>query len=124
MAQDKAEFDAWNSGLNLEIPAALMARVTLYDPKNSEIGYLEAKEAADFCGLNPQDLIAFRVYRLAMHETLIRVTADRCVPDGPNYEELGLNLRGMADRILMAHVQRKMDTLERSFAELRKLVEH
>jgi len=124
MAQDKAEFDAWNPGLNSEIPAALMARVTLYDPKNSEIGYLEAKEAADFCGLDSQDLIAFRVYRLAMHETLIRVTADLCVPDGPNYEELGLNLRGMADRILMAHVQPKMDTLERSFAELRKLVEH
>jgi hypothetical protein len=123
MAQHKAKFDAWNPGLTSEIPAALMPLVTLYRPENSETGYLEAKEAADFCGLKPQDMIALRVSRLAMHETLIRVTADLYVPDGPNYEELGLNLRGMADRILTAHVQPKIDLLERSFADLRSSVQ-
>jgi len=124
MVHGKSEFDAWNPGLNSEIPVELLPQVTLYRLENSETSYLEAKEAAEFCGLKPQDMIAFRVCRLAMHETLIRVTADLCVPDGPSYEELGLNLRGMADRILTAHVQPKMDVLERSFAELRQRVEH
>ena len=45
-------------------------------------------------------MVAFKVSRLAVHEILIRVTADLFVPDGPSYEELGLNLRSMAERIL------------------------
>jgi len=123
MADDTAQFDAWNPGLTSEIPARLMPRVTLYSPENADIAYAEAKEAADFCGLAPQDMVAFKLGRLAVHEILIRVTADLHVPDGPNYEDLGLSLRGMAERILTAHVQPQMPELERAFAEFRQRVE-
>ena len=119
----KEQFDAWNPGLSSDIPAALLPLVTLYVPENSTVGYPDAKSAADFCGLKPQDMIAFTVPRLAVHEILIRVTADLCVPDGPNYEDLGLNLRGMAERILTGYVRPRMDELERAFAEFRQEVE-
>ncbi len=118
MSDPEPDFDAWNPGLNSEIPVDLLHRVTLYDPENSDTDYPAAQEAAHFCGLKTQDMTAFRVSRLALHEVLIRVTADLYVPDGPNYEELGLNLRSMADRILTNHVQPKMQELETEFSAL------
>ncbi|MEZ5777109.1 MAG: hypothetical protein R3E44_01975 [Paracoccaceae bacterium] len=123
MAKAKDQFDAWNPGLNSEIPATLMPRVTLYDPRNSDVGYRDAKEAAAFCGLKPHEMVAFKASRLVVHEVLIRVTADLHVPDGPNYEDLGLSLRGMAARILNAHVQPRMAEIESAFAKLRTDVE-
>ena len=123
MADADKQFDAWHPGLTSEIPAALLPRATLYAPENSDIGYREAKEAAEFCGLKPQDMVSFKVSRLAVHEILIRVTADLYVPDGPNYEDLGLSLRGMAARILNSYVQPKMGELEAAFAVLRTEVE-
>lgn len=112
------EFDAWNPGLSSEIPASIFSRVTLYDPENTETDYPTALEAARYCGLKPQDMTVFKVSRMALHEVLIRVTADLHVPDGPNYEELGLNLRGMVDAILTKHVQPKMHELEAEFSRI------
>ncbi len=123
MDKTTPEFDAWNPGLTSEIPARLMPRVTLYTPENSTVDFSTAKEAAGFCGLKPQDMVAFTVSRLAVHEILIRVTADLYVPDGPSYEELGLNLRGMALRIFEGHVQTQLPDLEAQFADLRSDVE-
>ncbi|MGB5558346.1 MAG: hypothetical protein WBN04_10080 [Paracoccaceae bacterium] len=119
MSKTKAASDAWNPGLSSELPSELLPLVTLYTPENSDVGYQEAKEAADFCGLKPQDMIAFKVSRLAVHEVLIRVTSDLFVPDGPSYEELGLNLRSMAERILDGHVRPRLDELETAFSAIR-----
>ncbi|MFV2034190.1 MAG: hypothetical protein ACC631_03600 [Halocynthiibacter sp.] len=119
MPQSTSQFDAWNPGLSSEIPTGLLPLVTLYNRENSETDYHDALEAASFCGLKPQDMVTFRVSRLAMHEVLIRVTADLYVPDGPNYEELGLNLRSMALRILTNHVGPKMQILEQEYASIR-----
>ena len=113
------EFDAWHPGLKSELPPDLLPQVTLYRPTNSEVDYRQAREAAEFCGLKPQDMIAFRADRLAIHEVLIRVTADFHVPDGPNYEELGLNLRSMAKRLLDRHVLPRQDELEAAFEAVR-----
>lgn len=112
--------DAWNPGLNSEIPGRLLPLVTLYRPENSEIDYAAAKEAAEFCGLKPHEMIAFKVSRLVVHELLIRVTADLFVPDGPSYEELGLNMRSMAGQILTKHIQPEMKTLEQKFEALKE----
>ncbi len=103
--------DAWNPGLTSEIPASLLPIVTLYQPENSTVGYEEAKKAAAFCGLKPADMVAFTLERLITHELLIRVTADLSVPDGPDYEELGLNLRGMVAQIYQVHVVPELDRL-------------
>lgn len=114
-----AEHDAWNPGLSSEIPRALRPRATLFDPKNSTVSYEEACSAATFCGLQPQDMVAFTPGRLAVHECLIRVTADLHVPDGPNYEDLGINMRSMVARILDGYVLPKLPDFEADFAAFR-----
>ncbi len=115
--------DAWNPGLSSEIPARLMPLATLYRPGNSTVSYPEAVEAAKFCGLKPQDMVAFTLDRLIVHELLIRVTADLNAPDGPNYEDLGISLRGIVARIFDTHVTPHRDEFEGAFAEIRQDVQ-
>ena len=122
MPDAELEFNAWNPGLSSDIPAALLPRVTLYDAKNTDTRYQDAKDAANFCGLKPQEMVLFKVNRLAMHEVLIRVTADLHVPDGPNYADLGLSLRRMASQILIHHVTPKMAELEQEYDRNRRVI--
>ena len=122
MPENNQKPDAWSPGLNSEIPSRLLPLVTLYRPENSDVDYAAAKEAAEFCGLKPHEMVAFKVSRLVVHELLIRVTADLFVPDGPSYEELGLNLRSMAGTILSKHIQPEMPVLEQKFADLKEHV--
>jgi len=119
-AKDSDGFNAWAPGLSSDIPARLMPLVTLYRPENSTVDYPSAKEAAAFCGLKPQDMVAFTPERLVKHALLIRVTADLSVPDGPNYEELGLNLRGMVARIYDGYAAPEMAMFTEALAELRE----
>ncbi|SIT15895.1 hypothetical protein [Paracoccus saliphilus] len=123
MSKPEIRFDAWNPGLKSELPSELLPEVTLYRPENSETRYREAKQAAEFCGLRPEDMIAFKPERLAIHDVLIRVTTELFVPDGPNYEDLGINLRNMASRILDGWVHPEMPALQSEFSELRSRVE-
>ena len=95
MGKQDQKYDAWNPGLESEIPSDLLALVTLFRPENSHISHSEAKELAQVCGLDEADLVLFRTERLVVHELLIEVTADLSIPDGPNYEDLGINLRSM-----------------------------
>ena len=122
MPDSELEFNAWNPGLSSDIPAALLPRVTLYDAKNTDTRYQDAKDAANFCGLKPHEMVLFKVNRLAMHEVLIRVTADLHVPDGPNYADLGLSLRRMASQILIHHVTPKMAELEQEYDRNRQVI--
>ncbi|MDB3910697.1 zeta toxin family protein [Paracoccaceae bacterium] len=122
MPDSELEFNAWNPGLSSDIPAALLPRVTLYDSKNTDTRYQDAKDAANFCGLKPHEMVLFKVSRLAMHEVLIRVTADLHVPDGPNYADLGLSLRRMASQILTHHVTPKMAELEHEYDRNRQVI--
>lgn len=120
MPKKNSQFDAWNPGLESKIPTRLLPLVTLFRPENSKIDYAQAKAASEFCGLEPHNLMAFKVSRLVVHELLIRVTADLYVADGPNYEELGLNLRSMVGQILSKHINPKMQDLEHRFLQFRQ----
>ena len=97
--------------------------ITLFRPENSHVAYEQAKEAADFSGLAVEQLCELKVSRLVTHEVLIRVTADLSVPDGPSYEYLGLQLRGMADCIYRNHMLPKMTKIETGFAAIRQRAE-
>ena len=110
-----APFDAWNPGVTSALPPRLLPLVTLFRPENSDVGYADAKEASDFCGLKVEELCALKTERLVLHEVLIRVTADLSVPDGPSYEYLGLQLRGMVDRIYRHHMVPLMDDINADF---------
>ena len=116
------EYGAWNPGIASEIPSELMPLVTLYRPENSTIGIKEAKEIAEFCGLKTAELISFRVERLVIHELLIRVTADLSVPDGPNYEDLGISLRTMVATILDRYITPQIKDIEAAFEKNRSEV--
>ncbi|MEK9719041.1 MAG: hypothetical protein VW520_07715, partial [Candidatus Puniceispirillum sp.] len=112
---EKPPFDAWNPGLTSALPPRLLPLVTLFQPENSDVGYADAKEAADFCGLPVEELCALKTERLVVHEVLIRVTADLSVPDGPSYEYLGLQLRGMVDRLYRHYMVPQMDDISAAF---------
>ncbi len=109
----------WNPGLDSQIPRDFLPLSTMFRPENVSTTFEEAHELAAFCGLKPQDVVAFRPERLIVHELLIRVTADLSVPDGPNYEDLGINLRGMVARILEKYITPDMDALKARHDELR-----
>jgi hypothetical protein len=123
MSKSPQKFDAWNPGLSSEIPGRILPLVTLYRQENSDTDYPTAKEASEFWGLETHKVIAFKVSRLVVHELLVRVTADLYVPDGPSYEELGINLRNMVGKIQNEYIQHRMSELEQKFAHFRQDVE-
>jgi len=117
-AEDAGAFDAWHPGLDSTIPARLMPKVTLYRPETAFIDYAQAREIAAFCGLDSADVATFKPERLVVHELLIRITADFTVPDGPNYEDLGINLRAMVATTLERYVAPHMDDIRTLFDAL------
>ena len=117
------DYHAWNPGLSSNLPTRLLPLITLFRPENSDISYQQAKEAADFSGLAVEQLCALKVERLVAHEVLIRVTADLSVPDGPSYEYLGLQLRGMVDTIYRRYMMPEMAGITAGFDLVRQRAE-
>lgn len=102
-----------------QLPRAYLPYSTMFSAKNVSTSIERAHELSDFCGLPPHRLVAFRASRLIIHELLIRVTADLAVPDGPNYEDLGISFRQMAARILDGYIAPHADELAQLLEDLR-----
>jgi hypothetical protein len=100
--------NAWNPGLQSDIPWALLPLATIFRPENALTHLDQVHEVADVAGLAVDDLVVFRPERLVVHELLIRVTADLSVPDGPRQEDLGIAFRGMVRTILDRYVAPRM----------------
>ena len=94
----------WSPGISSAIPERYLPLATIYRPENVSTTLQQARELADFTGLAPHSLVAFRPERLIVHEVLIRVMADLSVPDGKVYEDLGINFRRMVGIILSKYV--------------------
>ncbi|HUI96109.1 MAG TPA: hypothetical protein VLX44_10175 [Xanthobacteraceae bacterium] len=114
------EFGAWNPGLESELPRELMGLATVFRPENVSTSLAKALELSDFCGLPPQDLVAFRPERLVIHELLVRVTADLAVPDGATYEDLGRNFRSIASTVLNKDIAAHLGDLKQVYATVRR----
>ncbi|MFK7993919.1 MAG: hypothetical protein AB8B87_07260 [Granulosicoccus sp.] len=110
---------AWNPGLQSDIPQPLWSLVTLFREENATVSYAEASELADLTGLGILELVCFRPERLVTHALLVRVTADLTVPDGPSYEELGINLRSMVDTLQSRHMSAIMPAIEQALIDER-----
>lgn len=121
--KDKDAFGPWNPGLKSTIPDRLMPRVTLFDPRFSFLDWKTAKDLSDITGMKPKDLAVIRPERLALHSVLIRVTTQTYVEDGPDYADLGLNLRSMADRIYEAYVRPEMETVRAAYDRVKMTAE-
>ena len=115
MTQQQTEDEAgpWNPGLRSKIPRCYLPLSTMFRGDSVLTNLDEALELGDFCGLSPHEVVAFRPERLMLHELLIRVMADLAVPDGPNYEDLGINFREMTSRILDRHLGQQTSRLSR-----------
>ena len=122
-----AEFDAWNPGLESEVPREYLPLSTIFRSENVSTGIAKAHELSDYCGLPVEELVAFRAERLIVHELLIRVTTSLAVPDGRDYEDLGRNFRQIAgailDRYIAPHRAELALVLDRLRAEASALIE-
>jgi len=114
------EHGPWNPGIRSQLPSALRPLATIYRPENALTGIEAADERSAFTGLEPEQHVAFRPERLAVHETLIRVTADISVPDGQHYEDLGINFREITGTILSKQIEPHMAEIVRAHEDLRR----
>jgi hypothetical protein len=107
----QVEFGPWNPGIESQVPRHLRPLITIFRPENAFGDYARAEELADLTGLAAKELCALRPQRLALHELLVRVTADLSVPDGSKIGDLGINFREIVWNILSRYVEPNMDAV-------------
>jgi hypothetical protein len=112
-------YGPWNPGLASRTPREWLGLATLFRAENAFGDLAAVEELAGLTGLPHSELVAFRPRRLALHELLIRVTADFVVPDGSRIGDLGINFRRIASRILTAYLDPGMATIEKRFEDVR-----
>ena len=101
----------WSPGIESQIPSALLHLATVFRPEHVRTALSAAMELADLTGLPPTEIVAFRPERLALHELLVRVTANVSVPDGVKIEDLGISFRAITRLLLERHVGPQMPAI-------------
>ncbi|MFY9838163.1 MAG: hypothetical protein WAK55_17175 [Xanthobacteraceae bacterium] len=114
-----AKYGAWNPGLESQLPREYLPLSTIFRNENVSTSAAKAYELSEFCGLPAEELVAFRVERLIVHELLIHVMAGIAVPDGRDDEDLGRNFRKIVATILNRYIASHRDGLALLFGELR-----
>ena len=109
----------WNPGLETPVPDRLRPLCTIMRPENTLTTFAAARERRDWTGLDFPDVVAFRPHRLALHELMIRITANIAVPTGEAIGDLGVNFRALTRAILDSHVEPRMDALEAAYTATR-----
>jgi hypothetical protein len=110
---------AWNPGLESQLPREYLPLATIFRDENVTTTAAKAYELSDFSGLPAEELVAFRVERLIVHELLVHVTTGIAVPDGRDDEDLGKNFRGISATILNRFIGPHREELARIFEELK-----
>jgi len=113
------ESGAWNPGIQSPVPPELRHLCTIFRAGNVFTSLEAADELHDLTGIPAIELIAFRARRLVLHELLVRISADYAVADGSRIEDLGINFRLMAARVLDTWIEPAMEDIESDFAKLR-----
>ena len=119
---NQQEFGPWNPGVELTLPNEFLPLSTLFRPENALTKLADLHELSDFSGISLQDLVMFKPERLAVHELLIRVTADLFVSDGTKYEDLGTNFRRITATILDKYIMPRIDEVKELHDNLRQQV--
>jgi hypothetical protein len=118
--EPESEFGPWNPGLESDLPAEFLPLATIFRPENVASSLAAIQELSGFSGIPLHDLAEFKPERLAVHELLIRVSADLHIPDGIKYEDLGTNFRRTAHLILSKYIDRHMDEVRELHADLKR----
>src|SRR5260370_11379580 len=116
---DDQQYGSWNPGIQSVLPKELLALSTIFRPENVTTSVSAALELQSLTGLSLSELVVFRAERLALHELLIRVSADFVVPDGSRVEDLGISFREMTGNLLSRHILPNMQSLVGIDAEAR-----
>ncbi len=111
---------AWNPGISSRIPDNLRHLCTLFRPDHVSTSLAAALEISDLFGLEPAEIVALRPARLALHELLVRVTADFSVPDGERIEDLGINFRRMTRALLELAIEPQMPAIKACHERVRE----
>ncbi len=119
-AATDAQFGPWNPGIQSQVPAHLRHYCTIFRPENVFTRVADAEELRDLTGLEFGELVTFRPRRLALHEVLIRVTADLSVPDGSRIEDLGINFRKMTRTLLERCIEPRMSEIDAIYDAARR----
>lgn len=121
------KFGPWNPGIESQIPDEVTPYITMVHADNVFQSFSELMEISDFTGLHWEDIATFRPQRLAVHELLLRISANLSVSDGTRYEDLGVNFRNMAhtlfDRYVSPDMARIVELYDRLKEEIREQVE-
>ena len=119
-----ADYGPWNPGIQSRVPNELRHLSTIFAPGNVFTSVGAAAEWHGLTGLPPRELVVFRPQRLALHELLIRVTADFAVPDGSRIRDLGINFREMASLLFTRYLMPAMDTITGAYDQARLQLEN
>jgi hypothetical protein len=109
----------WNPGVLSQVPKELRSLCTIFRPENVGTRVADAEELRGLTGFGLSELVAFRPQRLALHELLIRVTADFAVPDGSRIGDLGINFRRIASQLMERYLVPEMDAITHAFDQAR-----
>src|SRR5579864_98142 len=111
----QGEFGPWNPGIESQVPKQLRHLATIFRAENVFTSLAAATELRGLTGFNLSELVVFRPQRLALHELLVRVTADFAVPDGTLIADLGVNFREIARLLLMRYLEPAMDAITEAY---------
>ena len=114
----ETQFSAWNPGIESQIPSAYRQLETIYRPENVFTSREQVDELTRETGLSHEELVAFKPARLALHELIIRVTADIVVLEGEQEEDLGIHFREIASHIHEQYILPQLDEIESSYQAL------
>jgi hypothetical protein len=117
---EATDLGPWNPGVASRLPSRLLPLSTIFRPENVFTDVARVKELRELTGLDFSELVTFRPERLALHELLIRVTADLSVSDGSRWEDLGINFRAIVTTILERYVQPDMPRIVATYAQCRE----
>src|SRR5579864_5570758 len=107
----QGEFGPWNPGIESQVPKGLRQLATIFRAENVFTSVAAASELRGLTGFNLSELVVFRPQRLALHELLVRITADFAVPDGTQIADLGLNFRQIARLLLSRYLEPSMNAI-------------
>jgi len=126
-ADETPGYGPWHPGIRSQVPRELRHLSTIFRPENVFTGIAAVSEMQGLTGLSPHELVAFRPQRLALHELLIRITADFAVPDGSRIGDLGINFREIASRVHERYLLPDMEAIvaayDRTRYELRTAID-
>ena len=109
------EFGPWNPGIESQVPKELRHLATIFRADNVFTSVAAAGELRGLTGFSLSELVVFRPQRLALHELLVRITADFAVPDGTRIADLGLNFREIARLLLSRYLEPAMDAITAAY---------